>query len=67
MVRIAGVNLLTRDEDFTEIIPTRLPPEGAPTRRVSIYEALEIAEEFYKTQRAHARNAEYCRARRARS
>jgi len=67
MARKPGVNLLTRDEDFTEIIPTRLPPEGAPTRHVSIYEALEIAEEFYKTQRAHARNAEYCRARRARS
>lgn len=67
MVRTPGVNLLTREEDFTKCIPTRFPPEGVPTRRVSIYEALEIAEEFYKTQRAHARNAEYCRARRARS
>lgn len=67
MGRKPGVNLLTRDEDFTTCIPTRIPPEGAPTRRVSILEALEIAEEFYKTQRAHARNAEYCRARRARS
>ena len=67
MPRAAGANLLTREEDFTECIPTRLPPEGAPTRRVSITEALEMAEEFYKSQRAHARNAEYCRARRARS
>lgn len=67
MARTPGVNLLTREEDFTTCIPTRLPPEGAPTRRVTIAEALEIAEEFYKAQRAHARNAEYCRARRARS
>ena len=67
MARAAGDNLLTRDEDFTDCIPTRMPPEGAPTRRVSIMEALDIAEEFYKTQRAHTRNAEYCRARRARS
>ena len=67
MARTPGLNLLTRDEDFTNYIPTRFPPEGAPTRRVSISEALEIAEEFYKAQRAHARNAEYCRARRARS
>ena len=67
MARTAGANLLTREEDFTACIPTRIPPEGAPTRSVSILEALEIAEEFYKTQRAHARNAEYCRARRARS
>ena len=67
MARAAGVNILTREEDFTACIPTRIPPEGAPTRRISILEALEIAEEFYQTQRAHARNAEYCRARRARS
>ena len=67
MPRAAGANLLTREEDFTACIPTRIPPEGAPTRRVSILEALEIAEEFYQTHRAHARNAEYCRARRARS
>jgi hypothetical protein len=67
MARAAGVNLLTREEDFTDCIPTRMPPEGAPTRRISIMEALELAEEFYKAQRAHARNAEYCRARRARS
>ena len=67
MARAAGVNLLTHDEDFTDCIPTRFPPQGAPTRRVSILKALEIAEEFYKTQRAHTRNAEYCRARRARS
>jgi hypothetical protein len=67
MARTAGANLLTRDEDFTTCIPTRLPPVGAPTRQVSILQALEIAEEFYKLQRAHARNAEYCRARRARS
>jgi len=65
MARTPGVNLLTRDEDFTKIIPTRFPPPGAPTRRISIMEALEIAEEFYKSQRALARNAEYCRARRA--
>jgi len=67
MSRAAGVNLLTRDEDFTACIPTRMPPEGAPTRRIPITEALKIAEEFYKSQRAHARNAEYCRAKRARS
>ena len=67
MARSAGNNILTRNEDFTTCIPTRFPPEGAPTRRVSISEALEIAEEFYKAQRAHARNAEYCRARRDRS
>jgi len=67
MARKPGVNLLTREEDFTNCIPTRIPPEGVRTRRVSISEALEIAEEFYKAQRAHARNAEYCRARRARS
>ena len=66
MGRNAGDNILTRNEDFTKTIPTRFPPNGVPTRRVSILEALEIAEEFYKTQCAHARNAEYCRARRAR-
>ena len=65
MARAPGVNLLTRDEDFTEIIPTRYPPKGVPTRRVPLWRALEIAEEFYKSQRALARNAEYCRARRA--
>lgn len=64
MARAPGVNLLTRDEDFTQIIPTRFPPPGVPTRRISILEGLEIAEEFYKAQRAHVRNAEYCRARR---
>ena len=67
MARVAGINILTRDEDFTESIPTRYPPAGVTTRRVSISEALEIAEEFYKAQRAHARNAEYCRVRRSRS
>jgi len=67
MARAAGDNLLTVDEDFTESIPTRYPPAGVTTRRVSIAEALEIAEAFYKMQCAHARNAEYCRARRARS
>ena len=67
MARAAGTNLLTRDEDFSACIPTRMPPKGAPTRRISILEALDIAEEFYQAQRAHARNAEYCRARRARS
>ena len=66
MARTPGDNLLTRDEDFTRIIPTRYPPKGVKTRRVSILEALKIAEEFYAAQRAHARNAEYCRARRAR-
>lgn len=65
MGRNPGDNLLTRNEDLTQIIPTRFPPRGVPTRRVSIKEALEIAEEFYKSQRAHVRNAEYCRARRA--
>ena len=66
MGRNPGNNLLTRNDDLTKIIPTRLPPKGVPTRRVSIEEALKIAEEFYKSQRAHERNAEYCRARRAR-
>ena len=66
MGRNPGDNLLTRNEDLTQIIPTRFPPKGVPTRRVSIKEALEIAEEFYKSQRAHVRNAEYCRARRVR-
>jgi len=65
MGRNAGDNILTRNEDFSEIIPTRYPPKGVPTRRVPIWKALEIAEEFYKAQRAHVRNAEYCRARRA--
>lgn len=65
MGRNPGNNLLTRNEDLTQIIPTRFPPRGVPTRRVSIKEALEIAEEFYKSHRAHVRNAEYCRARRA--
>jgi hypothetical protein len=65
MARAPGVNLLTRDEDFTKTIPTRYPPPGVPTRRISIKEGLEIAEEFYKAQRAHVRSAEYCRARRA--
>ena len=67
MARAAGVNLLTREEDFTACIPTRFPPKGSTTRRIPIMEALELAEEFYKSQRAHTRNAEYCRARRARS
>ena len=66
MARTPGDNLLTRNEDLSKIIPTRFPPKGVKTRRVSIKEALEIAEEFYAAQRAHARNAEYCRARRAR-
>ena len=66
MGRNPGDNLLTRNEDLTKILPPRFPPKGVKTRRVSILEALEIAEEFYKSQRAHARNAEYCRARRAR-
>ena len=67
MARNAGDNLLTRNEDLSKIIPTRFPPKGVPTRRVPIWKALEIAEEFYKSQRAHERNAEYCRARRART
>ena len=66
MARAPGDNILTRNEDLTKIIPTRYPPKGVSTRRVSIKEALEIAEEFYKSHRAHVRNAEYCRARRAR-
>ena len=64
MGRNPGNNLLTRNEDLTQIIPTRFPPKGVPTQRVPIWKALEIAEEFYKSQRAHVRNAEYCRARR---
>lgn len=66
MARAPGDNLLTRNEDLTKTIPTRFPPKGVPTRRVPIWKALEIAEEFYAAQRAHERNAEYCRARRAR-
>ena len=65
MGRAPGDNILTRNEDFTKIIPTRYPPKGVPTRRVPIWQALEIAEEFYKAQRAHVRSAEYYRARRA--
>jgi len=66
MARAPGDNILTRNEDLTKIIPTRYPPKGVPTRRVPIWKALEIAEEFYKSQRAHVRSAEYCRAWRAR-
>ena len=65
MARSAGDNILTRNEDFTKTIPTRYPPKGVPTRCVPLWKALEIAEEFYKTQRAHVRSAEYYRARRA--
>ena len=65
MGRTPGDNILTRNEDLSKIIPTRFPPKGVPTRRVSVKEALEIAEEFYKSQRAHVRSAEYYRARRA--
>lgn len=65
MARAPGDNILTRGEDFTKTIPTRYPPKGVPTRRVPLWKALEIAEEFYKSQRAHVRGAEYCRARRA--
>jgi len=65
MARAPGDNILTHNEDFSEVIPTRYPPKGVPTRRVPLKEALKIAEEFYKAQRAHVRNAEYCRAWRA--
>ena len=65
MGRNAGDNILTRNEDFTKIIPTRFPPKGVPTRRVPLKEALKIAEEFYKAQRAHVRNTEYRRVQRA--
>ena len=65
MGRNAGDNILTRNEDFTKTIPTRYPPKGVPTRRIPIWKGLEIAEEFYKAQRAHVRSAEYYRARRA--
>ena len=65
MGRTPGDNILTRNEDFSKIIPTRYPPPGVPTRRISIKEGLQIAEEFYKAQRAHVRGAEYYRARRA--
>ena len=41
----------TYNEDFSEVIPTRYPPKGVPTRRVPLKEALKIAEEFYKAQR----------------
>jgi len=64
MGRAPGYNILTRNGDFAEIIPTRYPPKGVPTRRVPLWKALEIAEEFYKAQRAHVRSAEYYRARR---
>jgi len=65
MGRVPGDNILTRNEDFSKVIPTRYPPKGVPTRRVPLWRALEIAEEFYKAQRAHVRNVEYYRARRA--
>ena len=64
MGRVPGDNILTRNEDFTKTIPTRLPPPGVATRRVPFWKAFEIAEEFYKSQRAHVRGAEYYRARR---
>ena len=67
MGRNPGDNLLTRNEDLSKIIPTRYPPKGVPTRCVPLWRALEIAEKFYKSQRAHERNAEYCRARRVRT
>lgn len=66
MARAPGDNILTRNEDLSKIIPTRYPPKGVLTRRVPLWKALEIAEEFYKSQRAQVRNAEYCRAWRAR-
>lgn len=53
--------------NLPECIPTRYPRYGEQTRRVSLLEAIEMAEEYYA---AHARsqvNAAYCRARRQKS
>lgn len=60
-MRKSGINKLTYDVDFSEIIPTRLPRDGEPTMRVSIKDALEIADEFYRGYVIGGRNAEYCR------
>ena len=48
MGRVPGDNILTRNEDFSEVIPTRYPPKGVPTRRVPLWKALAIAEAYYK-------------------
>lgn len=42
-----GNNRLTGNISFSEIIPTRYPRAGEETRRVSLAEALEIADAFY--------------------
>ena len=57
----SGINKLTYDVDFSEIIPTRLPRAGEPTIRIPLTEALEIADEFYSGYVIGGRNAEYCR------
>ena len=50
--------------NLAECIPTRYPRDGEPTRKVSLLEALEIAEEYYATYARSQVNAAYCRARR---
>lgn len=47
MITTKGYNRLTGNIQFSEIIPTRYPRKGEKTRRVPIYEALQIADAFY--------------------
>ena len=47
MMTRKGNNRLTGNISFCEIIPTRFPKAGEATRRVSLAEALEIADAFY--------------------
>lgn len=48
MTNYKGFNLLTKGTDFSKIIPTRVPRAGEARRKVSLQEALEIAEQFYQ-------------------
>ncbi len=57
----AGINKLTKNIDFSAIIPTRLPRSDENTRTVPLSEALEIADAFYAQYVIGGRNAEYCR------
>lgn len=56
-----GYNKLSAKEDFSAVIPTRMPRVGEPTRTVPLFIALEIADEFYSLYSIGGRNAEYCR------
>lgn len=48
MTNYKGFNRLTKGIDFSKIIPTRLPRAGEARRKVSLQEAIEIAEQFYQ-------------------